>query len=164
METKETKEQTRQLHDALDGLRMAMVGTADGQVWKSRPLALAEEDGPVLRFLVSTEADWVAALEGNDFPATVTFADPGKNTYVALQGHAQTLNDHATIERLWNAGAAAYFDGKDDPTVRVLEVVVNYGEWWDGPSGRIGELIAIASAAIGKHAGDKGPVAAPRRS
>ncbi|MGQ0843293.1 MAG: pyridoxamine 5'-phosphate oxidase family protein [Sporichthyaceae bacterium] len=160
----DTKETTRQLHDALDGLRMAMVGTADGQVWKSRPLALAEQDGPTLSFLVSTGADWVEALETNDSPATVTFADPGKNTYVALQGHAQTRDDRATIERLWNAGAAAYFDGKDDPSVRVLEVVVNYGEWWDGPSGRIGELIAIAGAAIGRQAGDKGPVAAPRKA
>ncbi len=54
----------RTLHDALDGLRFAMVATADSSgTWTSRPLALAGSDGSVLSFLVSVDADWVAALE-----------------------------------------------------------------------------------------------------
>lgn len=54
----------RTLSDLLDGLRFAMVGTADGTgTWKARPLALAHHDGDVLSFLVSVEADWVEALE-----------------------------------------------------------------------------------------------------
>ncbi len=160
----ETEEEVRELNDVLDGLRFAMVGTSDGESWKSRPLTMAEQDGPTLRFLVSAGADWVLALETAGSPTTVTFADPGKNTYVALQGKARTQGDRATIERLWNPGAAAYFRDKDDPDVRVLEVDVAYGEWWDGPSGRIGELITIASAAIGKPVAEKGPVAPPRKA
>jgi general stress protein 26 len=154
----ETAEKVRELSEVLEGLRFGMVATDDGGTWKARPLALAEEQDGALRFLVSHDADWVAALDVNGSPTTVTFSDPGKNTYVALQGKARTVNDRAKIEALWNPGAAAYFDGKDDPTVRVLEVNVEYGEWWDGPSGRIGQLITVASAAMGKHVGDKGPV------
>lgn len=149
------------LHDALDGLHFAMVATADPQAggqWKSRPLALAEQDGAVLRFLVSTGAEWVEGLEQTGSPTTVTFSDPGKNTYVALQGDARTVEDRARIERLWNVGAAVYFDGKDDPTVRVLEVTVDYGEFWDGPSGRLGQVLTFAKVALGADSGAKGDV------
>ena len=150
----------RTLDDALDGLRFAMVATADpdGQ-WKSRPLALAAQEGGVMSFLVSTEADWVAGLEVESSPTTVTFSDPGKNTYVALQGAARTSNDRARIAAIWNVGAASYFEGKDDPKVRVLEVSVSYGEFWDGPHGRLGQVLGMARAALGgSHAGEQGDV------
>lgn len=139
------------LEDALDGMRFAMVATADDDgTWKARPLALAGQEGGVLSFLVSVDADWVAALETGGSPTTVTFSDPGRNSYVAVQGSARTADDRARIAELWNVGAAAYFDGKDDPTVRVLDVDVSYGEYWDGPHGRLGSLVQIASAALGR--------------
>ena len=149
----------RPLSDVLDGLRFAMVATADDAgTWKSRPLALAGHDGSVLSFLVGVDADWVAALETSGSPTTVTFSDPGKNTYVSLQGSARTVDDRTRIDELWNVGAGAYFEGKDDPQVRVLDVTVHYGEYWDAPSGRVGSLVQIASAAAGRPTGEQGEV------
>ena len=150
------------LKDALDGLAVAMVGTEDksgpGPVWKSRPLATAGTTDGALRFLVSSETDWVQALESSGSPTTVTYCDPGKNTYVALQGTATTTDDSALVEQLWSAADGAWFDGKDDPKVRVLEISVESGEFWDGPGGRVGGLISVAKAAAGADPGDQGPV------
>ncbi len=149
------------LHDVLNGLTFAMVATADpshGGTWKSRPLALAGQDGPVLNFLVGVDADWVQGLEHEGSPATVTFSDQSKNIWVALQGHVRTRDDRQRIAQLWNVGAAAYFEGKDDPKVRVLEFTVDYGEWWESPSGVLGRAVTLASAALGKPVGDQGPV------
>ena len=149
------------LHDVLDGLRFAMVATADpshGGTWKSRPLALASQDGPVLSFLVGADADWVAGMEHEDSPTTVTFSDQSKNVWVAVQGTARTRNDRARIAELWNVGAGSFFDGKDDPKVRVLEVSVDYGEYWESPSGIVGRAVTLASAALGKPVGDQGSV------
>lgn len=151
----------KSLHDLLDGLRFAMVATADPShqgMWKSRPLALASQDGAVLSFLVGADADWVAGLEQQGSPTTATFSDQTKNVWVALQGTARTTNDRERIAELWNVGASSYFDGKDDPQVRILEVTVNYGEWWESPSGRLGRVVTLASAALGKPVGDQGPV------
>lgn len=158
--TTNTDTSARTLADALDGLHFAMVATADpdGQ-WKSRPLAVAGTDGGTLRFLVSTDAEWVAGLEVASSPTTVTFSDPSKNTYVALQGAARTTNNRAQIAEIWNAGAGAYFEGKDDPKVRVLEVDVHYGEYWDGPHGKLGQALNLAKAARGnKDASEQGDV------
>lgn len=147
------------LDDALDGLRFAMVATADADgTWKSRPLALAGHQDAVLSFLVSTTAEWVSSLEATGSPTTVTFSDPGKNTYVALQGSARTVEDRTRIDELWNAGAGAYFNGKDDPTVRVLDVTVRYGEHWDSPGGKLGTALNLATAALGRPVGDQGDV------
>lgn len=158
--TTDTEKTDRSLDDALDGLRFAMVATADPDgEWKSRPLALAGQEGGVLSFLVSTDAEWVAGLEVASSPTTVTFSDPGKNTYVALQGAARTADDRARIQSLWNVGAASYFEGEDDPKVRVLDVTVHYGEYWDGPHGRLGQALNLAKAALGnKDAGEQGDV------
>lgn len=150
----------RSLPDALDGLRFAMVSTAEPETgrWRSRPLALAGVDGGVLRFLVSVDADWVPGLDG---PAGVTFSDPGKSVYVGLQGSARVRDDRALVAELWNPGAAAFFDGEDDPRVRVLEVEVSDGEYWDSPSGRIGTAVSYVKAALGREVGDEGPVVLP---
>jgi len=158
--TTETDTDTRTLDDALDGLIFAMVATADPDgEWKSRPLALAGNGSGTLRFLVSTDAEWVAGLEAESSPTTVTFSDPGKNTYVALQGAARTRNDRAQIAEDWNVGAGSYFEGKDDPKVRVLEVEVHYGEYWDGPHGKLGQALNLAKAALGnKDAGEQGDI------
>lgn len=147
------------LDDALDGLRFAMVATADADgTWKSRPLALAGQAGSVVSFLVSTDAEWVASLETGGSPTTVTFSDPGKNTYVALQGSARTVDDRARIAELWNVGAESWFESKDDPVLRVLDVQVHYGEFWDGPSGMVGRAVQLASAALGRPTGSQGDV------
>lgn len=149
----------RALSDVLDGLHFAMVATADATgTWRARPLSLAGQQGDVLSFLVSVEADWVEALEVTGSPTTVTFSDPGKNTYVAVQGSARTVDDRARIADMWNIGAGAYFEGPEDPQVRILDVDVAYGEYWDGPHGRVGSLLQLAAKALGKETGTQGDV------
>ncbi len=153
---------TRTLSEALDGLRFAMVATEDatsGQ-WRARPLAVAAADGSVLSFLVSVGADWVEGMPDGGAPTTVTLSDPGKNAYVALQGQARLSQDRARIAELWNVGAASWFDGQDDPQVRVLSITVDHGEFWDGPSGRVGQLLQMAKAAAGLETGEQGDVVA----
>ena len=75
------------------------------------------------------------------------------------KGRRQEVDDRSRTAQLWSAGAAAYFDGKDDPLVRVLDVTVGYGEYWDGPHGGLGSLVQIASAAVGREIGSQGDIA-----
>ena len=153
-----TATESRPLDDVLQNLRFAMVGTSDGGTWKSRPSTLADQSGATLHFLVSADADWVQPLERAGSPTTVTFSDPHKNEYVSLQGQARAFRDQALIEKLWSAGAEAYFRDAKDPAIRVLEVNVEYGEYWDSPSGVVGRLLAMTRAVSGMEPGREGPV------
>jgi general stress protein 26 len=131
---------SRSLTDALDGHRFAMVTTAAGDTLSARPLTLLEHDGTTLRFLVSRSAPWTADLTGGG-PVGAAFAEPGDNSYTSVSGHGTLNHDRALIDRLWNPVAGVYFEGKDDPDITVLEVVVTGGEWWDGPSSKVGQAI-----------------------
>lgn len=158
MTATDTKNEARSLAEVLEHLHFAMVGTADGDVWKSRPLTLAGLDGSSMHFLVSADADWVQSIGSGSTPCTATFSDPGKNEYVALQGSARVLRDQGLIDDLWSAPAGAYFEGKDDPAIRVLAVDVAYGEYWDSPGGTVGRLLSVAKVAAGRDPGQEGPV------
>jgi general stress protein 26 len=133
---------TRTLEDVLDGMRFAMLATPSPEGISSRPLTLLEQDGDVLRFLVSRSSSWVNGLAPT-FPAHAAFADPEHETYVAVSGTASVSQDPVLIDRLWNPAAAAFFDGRDDPDVAVLELSASGGEWWDGPSSKVGQVLSI---------------------
>ena len=130
---------TRSLEEALEHHRFAMVATVHGGAVSSRPLTLLEQDGAVLRFLVSKAAPWVGDLEGASVNAA--FADPGSNSYTSVSGRATLSTEDALIDRLWNPIAGVYFDGRDDPDIAVLEIAATGGEWWDGPSSKVGQAI-----------------------
>jgi general stress protein 26 len=152
---------TRPLAEVLSDVRIAMVMTSIDGVWSSRPLTCLEVDHSVLRFLVDATTDWVADLLRAEATVHVTFSDPKENSYVSLNGTSFVSADPAEVERLWTAPAAAFFTGPDDPNVRVLQIDVTDGQWWDGPSGRIGQTIGLLRAAINDDpsmAGDHGIV------
>lgn len=151
----------RTLDDLLSEVRIAMVTTSVDGTWTSRPLTCIESDHSFLRFLVDASADWVGDLGHADAVVHVTFSDPRQNTYVSLNGNSFLSADPAEIERLWTPAAAAFFSGPEDPNVRVLQVDVTDGSWWDGPSGRLGQAIGLLRAAINDDpslAGGHGPV------
>ena len=144
----DSKERT--LDDLLDGMRFAMLATPSPDGISSRPLTLLELDGSVLRFLVSRSSAWVAT-GAPTFPAHAAFADPEHETYVGVSGSATISTDRALIDRLWNPAASAYFDGKDDPDAAVLELSATGGEWWDGPSSKVGQVLSIVLTKVRGH-------------
>ena len=138
----------RSLDRVLEGHRFAMVTTATPQGLRARPLTLLEHEDRVLRFLVSKQSEWVQDLSVSLASVQVSLVDPGSNTYVALQGHASLDDDPALVARLWNPAAEAFFDGPDDPNAVVLECSIHAGEWWDGPSTKVGMAVSLVKRAV----------------
>jgi general stress protein 26 len=138
----------RDLHEALDGFRFAMVTTTSPEGLSARPLTLLDQDGGNVRFLVSRAADWVQGLASGTEQVQVSFAEPAKSSYVALNGIASISTDRVLIEKLWNPWASAFFEGPDDPDVAVLEVAVTGGEFWDSPNGKVGRAVAMVKAMV----------------
>jgi len=151
---------TKRLDELVDGGTVAMLMTMIGRDHSSRPLTVAAVDERRLSFLVDRTVDWAVALGESDTVVHVSVSDVRKNVYLSLNGRATMTSDDAEVDRVWNAAASAFFDGKDDPAVAVLHFDVTGGEFWDAPSGRIGSAIAILKAAVtGDPAGDRGEIA-----
>ena len=131
-------ETTKDLTELVDGGMIAMFVTMIGDEHSSRPLTVAGVDGGRISFLVDRTTDWAEALDRPGTVVHVSIADVRKNVYLSLNGTATVRAERATIERLWNPGAAAFFDGKDDPIIGVLAFDASGGEFWDAPGGRVG--------------------------
>lgn len=149
----------RSLDDVLGGHRFAMVTTSTPRGLAARPLTLLEQEDATLRFLVSTDSEWVRELGDPVASIQVSFASPDDSSYVALQGHATVDRDPEAVARIWNPAAAAFLDGPDDPAAAVLEAQIDDGQWWQGPGTKVGMAIALARRALtGREAGQHGRV------
>lgn len=138
------------LMELLKGARIAMMSTrgADGH-FHSRPMATSdiEFDG-ALYFLSSDHSGKVMDLE-RDRDTILTYADEGKQLYIALRGETEVITDKEAIKQHWTASARGWFPkGPDDPEVALLKVTIREAEYWDAPNGKAVVLFAYAKAML----------------
>lgn len=144
---------TAPLDDVLSEGDVVMLATADDQSTtrpplSARPLTCVEIEGDAATFLVSSDADWVGSLEsaGGDGQVVLTRDHGGR--YVALSGRASLSADSARVSGYWNRVSEAYFDGPEDPRVRILDVQVDGGEWWEAPTSGLGTLMSMVGTVV----------------
>lgn len=133
----------------VDSIRTAMLVTWDGERQRARPMAAtADREHHAIWFL--TDADSAKDHQIEQFPVVaLTFADKGGNDYLALTGRAEVLNDREKIAELFSPFAKAWWDGPDDPAIRVIRVTPEDAEYWDGPGGPLAAVRMLAAAATG---------------
>jgi general stress protein 26 len=116
---------------SLKSERTAMVGLVEVENGRAQPLtAQIENDagGPIW-FFTSSESDLVAQLASHE-KAILHFASKGHDLFASVEGELAVDTDRATIERLWNPFVAAWFEGKDDPKIRLLRFDAGDAQIW----------------------------------
>ena len=79
-----------------------------------------------LWFITGSDYSKVAELE-NDNKAAVYAYDPRKMNECRLWGSVEILSDAATIEQVWRDEFKNFFDGPEDPKIRVLRFDADNG-------------------------------------
>lgn len=151
-----TTDGAQALDDLLDAPVIVMLMTMIGDEHSSRPLTCVAVHEECLDFLVDQETEWAQAIAAGTARVHVTVADERHNTYVSLNGPATLSTDRDEIDRLWNPAAGSFFSGPDDPGLAVLHVEAANGEYWDGPSGRLGTAIGLLRARMTGNPADAG--------
>ena len=96
-----------------------------------RPMtAIAEDDRAPLWFFTSSETDLGRQLEAAGVDAMASFSAKGHDVFATLSGRLVADNDRAVIDRLWNPFIAAWFEGKDDPKLRLLRMDAAEAHVW----------------------------------
>jgi general stress protein 26 len=116
--------------EILKSFDTAMLVTLRGEEVRSRPMAVADTspDGRI-RFLTSIESGKLEEI--TDSPM-VNVSMQSNSKFLSISGTAVATRDPDMIDKLWSATDNAWFpEGKDDPTVIVLEIVPTYAEYWD---------------------------------
>jgi general stress protein 26 len=136
------------INELIKDIRFAMLTTVgpDGTL-HSRPMATQKSDfNGELWFLTRDDSGKVFDIH-HDAHVSLTYAD-GKNTFVSLTGRAHVSRDAAKIHELWNPMYIAWFpQGKEDPEIRVMQVLVESAEYWDAPNNALVRNFQILLAA-----------------
>ena len=122
----------------------------DGRL-HSHPLTTQNQsidEGAVLYFFVSRASD-IAERVRTDGNVNISYAHPGKDSYVSVTGEARDVEDMATVQRLWTKTAEAWFpQGPADPDLQLLEVRIQQAEYWDVTDSKMTQLFKMAKAAV----------------
>lgn len=136
------------IKELIEDIEFGMLTTVepDGTL-RSRPMATqkTEFDGD-LWFFTKDQSPKVREIQ-HDQHVNVSFTSPEDQHYVSLSGRAQVIRDREKIKELWDPSLKAWFpDGSDDPSIALLKVVVEKGEYWDSPSSAVAHVIGMAKA------------------
>ena len=149
----EPRDQREHLWNMIKDLKFAMFTTrhtANGHL-HARPMTtqnkkLDEDDR--LWFFMSRQGDSVDDLAAEPH-VNISYADPGKDSYVSVAGIASVSNDRAKAQALWNKMAEAWFPGGvDDPDLALVEVVITHAHFWDVKENKLTQLFKMARAAV----------------
>lgn len=125
---------------SLQSDRTMFLGLADGEDGHARPMTAQLEDegwdgdsyrGPIW-FFSSNDNALVQSLEraSGGARATALFTSKGHDVWASIHGTLTTSSAPATIDRLWNRFVAAWYEGKDDPKIRLIRLDADNAEIW----------------------------------
>jgi len=135
--------------DLAESIGFCMLVTWDGERQRARPMAaMVRKHEHAIYFLTDEESAKSHQIER--FPiVTLTFADKGKNDYLAITGEADVSNDREKIQELWSPFAKAWWDSPEDPEIRVLKISPDDAELWESPNGPVARTKMLIAAATG---------------
>ena len=125
----DTRDLERRFWKHLNDDRVVLLG---GDGIPPRPMtAIAEHDRAPLWFFTAADTDLGEALDQSPtLQATATFTAKDHDLFATIIGTLVLDNDRAVIDRLWNPFIAAWFEGKDDPKLRLLRMDTADAQVW----------------------------------
>lgn len=126
---------------------MLTTTTAEGHL-HARPMTTQEKeyDGD-LWFIGAKDTEAVADMKARP-QVNVSFSDPGKGTYLSVNGTAELVEDRTKLDELWSDFYKAYFpQGKTDPNIQLIKINAQGAEFWEG-DGKVKSLFQMAKGLI----------------
>ena len=120
---------------ALNASPFVMLGLDGARDGHTQPMtAQTEGDTGPIWFFATRDNSLVAALS-ESHRAIANYTSKGHDVFASIHGTLTLDQDRATIDRLWNAHVAAWYEGgKDDPKLALLRFDTEKAEIWLGGS------------------------------
>jgi general stress protein 26 len=135
--------------DLVESIDICMFVTWDGERQRARPLS-ARPDREAGRIYFLADVAGAKDDQVEHFPkVTLAFADIRGHDYVAITGEARVRDDRAKVAELWSSADRAWWDGPEDPAIRVIEVTPEDAELWKGPNRLVAGAKLLTAAVTG---------------
>lgn len=141
--------QHEKLWELIKKMDVAMMSTVDKGMIRSRPMRLVQNEysGKIWLFVNPLSAKVTEIDQGN--AVNLSFMDTKNSIFVSLSGLAKLVYNHDLICQLWQPEVAAWFpSGPDDEKLALLEVEVDFAEYWDSNSGKMMQFLENALAQV----------------
>lgn len=138
----------QKLLDKIKEVKYATLTTLDARGHlHGRPMyTSAPGDDGALWFFTENDAQKVSEIKANP-QVGLGYSDPDNATYVTIAGTATYTDDKQKIKDLWREDFRGFFPkGVDDPTIGLLKVAIESGEYWDSPGNIFVRAFAYAKA------------------
>jgi general stress protein 26 len=134
--------------DVIEKAGICMMTTRFGGGMRARPMeARPDRDEGVIWFLTDQRG-----LKDDEIDATpdvcLTFVYEREKVFLSLTGEAFVAHDPEQAAVLWNESQAIWWNGPDDPNLRVVRVELEEAEMWDGPSSSAVAAFEFAKARL----------------
>lgn len=136
------------LKELLEGIRYTMFTTRADGLYRARPMTTLEAETSGSLWFFSDRRSPLVAEVRMDPQVALAYSDEGKARYVSVSGTVSLREDPARVEKLWNPILNAWFDGKDDPNLQLLEVTIDAAEYWDVQGNRLVRFAGVVAAAV----------------
>ena len=140
-------DEQQKLIDLMEDMPIAMMTTYGTSGPRSVPMARQQvEPSAELWFITARDTAHVDDIRGNP-QVSITFSS--RDSWVAMTGRAEVVDDQAKLEELWNTFAEAWMPGgPEDPNAALIKVDVEHGEYWDTPGSKAASLISFVKAKV----------------
>ena len=128
----------------MEGVHSAMLSIGSARHVPMSPYARQADDA--IWFITAQGTDLVRAAESGDSAATLIVTGES-NIHARIEGEATLVQNRAKLEELWNPVAATWFDGIDDPDLRLVKLVPSTAEVWL-TSGALGFAFELVKAKV----------------
>ena len=140
------------LWELIKDIRFGMLTHRDANgALHSHPLTTqnkSSDEASTLYFFISHKSEMAQRLQ-QDGNLNVSYAHPGKDSYVSVSGHGSIVDDAAKKEALFSPMAKAWFPGgATDPDLALLKIAISHAEYWDVTDSKMVQLAKMAKAAI----------------
>ena len=115
----------------------------------TRPMATIDvDDDGTLWFYTDIRSIKVEEVT-MDKQVHLTYAHPGKESYMDVWGTSSIVTDRALIKEKWSPVVKAYFPGgADDPNVALMKVRPTSVYYWESETGKMVQFLKMAVAAV----------------
>lgn len=115
----------------------------------TRPMATIEVDeGGALWFFTDVRSIKVDEVK-RDRSVHLTYAHPGKESYMDVWGSAEVITDRQTIKDKWSTIVKPWFpDGPESPNLALLKVMPSDCYYWKSESGKMVKFLKMAASIV----------------
>ena len=146
----QSEEALKKFKKLVEEIRVCMfITNNESEHEHTRPMAAVDvEDNGMLWFYTDIRSIKVEEV-ATDRDVHLTFAHPGKESYLDVKGTGSIVTDRGLIKEKWEPVVKAYFpNGADDPNLALLKIRPSEVYYWEAESGKMVQFIKMAVAAV----------------